>query len=527
MKVDNLTLPASRCRRTSVDNEATRLNAAATSIPYVRIGVLALVFWISSMTCMRAAAPPSVKLQKYATLPLSFERQSPSEFVARGQDYVIDLRGVQATIMLHSSSAIGLEFVHGCQASGTPGKELPGKVNYIRGSDPRLWRLGLSTYESVTYHNLYPGIDIVYYGNQKQLEFDLVLKPGADIRSIRMRFSGQSKLETDSSGSLMLGDLRLLVPAVIQGQRAIPARYRVIGNGIVVLEVGAYDRRQPLIIDPTLVYSTRLGGGNGGNQGNAITVDASGNAYVTGYTYASDFPLVNAALAGFEGNPDSFISKINPTGTALAYTTYIGGSNINYLRGIAVDSTGAAWAVGNTKSSDFPIMNPYQGNLGGVGDAVVVKLGPTGALAFSTYLGGPGDDSANAVAVDASGNAYVTGLASTGFPSTGGAFQQFNQGSTDAFITKFTSNGSLVYSTLAGGTNYDLANGIAVDSAGNAYITGVTYSTSFPGAPTGGAQAANAGSGDAFVAKLNAVGSGLLYFTFLGGSGTDTAQAIA
>ncbi len=481
---------------------------------------------------VRASEIASPAIQKYAKLPLSFERRGDREFVARAQAYAIDIQGARATIVLPApgaSQTVGMEFINGRQVAATPARELPGKVNYILGKDARQWRLGLPTYERVTYRDLYPGIDVAYYGNQQQLEFDLILKPGADARRIRMRFTGAGKLAIDLSGSLILGDLRLKVPTVIQGRKTVPARYRVLANGEVAFEVGTYDRGQPLTIDPTLVYSTRFGGGNGGNggQGHAIALDTAGNAYIAGSTYSSDFPVTNAAFQGYNANGDAFISKLNSTGTALIYSTYIGGSIYEEFRGIAVDSTGAAWATGYTTSTDFPLLTPYQSSLGGPYDAVVVKLSPSGALAYSTFLGGPGQDLGYALAVDPFGNAYVTGYASSGFPTTPGVYQTVNQGFVDAFVTKFSSSGTLLWSTLVGGANYDYASGIAADSFGNTYITGTAYSLSFPGAPPGGAQPANRGSGDAFVAKLNFNGSALLYFTFLGGSGNESSQAIA
>src|SRR6202042_1450147 len=195
----------------------------------------------------------------------------------------------RATIVLPFSGVSGMmemEFVDGQDVPAIPERELPGKVNYILGNDPRRWRLGLSTYERVTYRGLYPGVNVVYYGNQNQLEFDLELKAGADVKSVRMRFSGQGKPQTDRSGSLILGDLRLKTPVVLQAEKTISARYRVLANGDVGFELGAHDRRKPLIIDPTLVYSTQMGGGDQFNRGNAIALDASGNAYIAGWTYA-------------------------------------------------------------------------------------------------------------------------------------------------------------------------------------------------------------------------------------------------
>jgi Beta-propeller repeat/Putative binding domain, N-terminal len=469
----------------------------------------------------------AVTLAKYDKLPLAFERVSDSRFQARGQGYSVNIGGVRATIGLPSSGTIEMQFVHAKEHIAIPDKELPGKVNYIRGNDPQRWKLGLSTYERVTYPDLYPGIDVVYYGNQKQLEFDLVLKPGADVKTVRMRFSGPRKPHTDPSGDLVLGDLRLRLPTVIQGKKNISARYKLVANGEVAFEVGAYDRRQTLIVDPTLVYSTRHGGGNGYNQAGAIALDASGNAYISGYTSASDFPVTNPAFAGYDASSDAFVSKVNSAGTALIYSTYIGGSGFDNLFGIAVDSTGAAWAAGYTFSSDFPLLSPYQSTYccAGAAAAVVLKLNPGGGLAYSTYLGGP--SAAYAIAVDPFGNAYATGYANPGFPTTAGVYEQVNQGSQDAFVTKFAPSGALTWSTFLGGTNDDYGTGIAADEFGNTYITGFSSSTTFPNAPPGGAQPVNGGNGDAFIAKLNFNGSALIFLTFLGGSGTDTGQAIS
>lgn len=474
-----------------------------------------------------SAVAASGALDQYARLPLSFVRTGGSEFVARAEGYAVQVRGARATITAPDSRPIGMEFVRGREGTAVPQKMLPGKVNYIHGNDPRLWRLGLATYERVTYHDLYPGVDVTYYGNGRKLEFDLMLKPDADVRAIRLRFSGVGTPRVAPSGSLLLGDVRLLVPKVIQGGATIDARYKVLESGDVIFELGAYDPRQSLVIDPMLVYSTRLGGGTNSNEARSIFVDGNGNAYIAGSTFTTDFPVAGAAFAGYKANREGFIAKLNATGTALIYSTYIGGSNSDELRGIAADSTGAAWAVGNTTSTDFPLLSAYQSTLGGGTDAVAVKLSPTGSLVYSTFLGGPNFDSANAVAVDPFGNAYVTGEAAAGFPTTAGVYQTSSPGGSNAFVTEFGNNNALLWSTFVGGTSYDIANGIAVDNFGNSYIAGRTYSTSFPNAPPGGAQPATRGDSEAFVAKLNLLGSGLLYFTFLGGSQYDQANAIA
>ena len=494
--------------------------------------ILALTKGVALMYAqgVEAPGPLNARIEGLAKLPLSFERLGESQFLARGRGYAVDIRGARAMIGLadlDANKAIQLEFIGGRQVVATLDKELPGKVNYIHGNDPKRWRMGLSTYSRVSYHDVYPGIDIVYYGNQNQLEFDLVLKPRAVLQSIRMRFTGAGTVRTDSDGNLQLGDLLLMVPRVIQGTKTIPGRYKVLASGEVSFEVAGYDLKQPLTIDPTLVYSSRLGGGNGSNQGNAVALDASGNIYIAGTTYAADLAVSNAAFAGYNANGDGFIMKLNPAGTTILYSTYIGGANYDAFLSLAVDASGAVWAVGSTASTDFPLLSPYQNTLAGGTDAMVVKLSPSGTLAYSTFLGSAQYDSAFSVAVDPSGNAYVTGQTSAGFPTTAGVFQPVSlPGGTDAFVTKFNSSNLLVWSTFVGGAGFDVGRAIAVDRFGNSYLAGISFSSSFPGAPPGGAQTTNHGGGDAFVAKLNFNASALLYFTFLGGSTTDQANAI-
>jgi len=291
-------------------------------------------------------------------------------------------------------------------------------------------------------------------------------------------------------------------------------------------EVGAYDASLPLVIDPTLVYSTYLGG-SGFDYGSGIAVDSAGNAYVTGQTYSTDFPTANPFQAARVGGPDAFVAKLNAAGSALVYSTYLGGNGDDYGRGIAVDAAGNAYVTGETGSTNFPTANPLQAsNAGGNYDAFVAKLNAAGsALVYSTYLGGSDYDYGYGIAVDAAGNAYVTGETfSTNFP-TANPLQASNAGGPNAFVAKLNAAGSaLVYCTYLGGSGGDSGQGIAVDAAGNAYVTGETGSN-FPTANP--FQASNAGGPDAFVARLNATGSALVYSTYLGGNGNDHGSAIA
>ena len=299
-------------------------------------------------------------------------------------------------------------------------------------------------------------------------------------------------------------------------RQEVASRYVLRGERQVMFEVGAYDVSRPLVIDPVLIYSTYLGGG-GTDSGNSIAVDSSGNAYVTGDTQSVNFPTASALRPSSGGGQDAFVTKLDATGTTLIYSTYIGGSGADIGKGITVDSSGNAYITGSTDSSGFPTATPFQRSNGGSTDAFVTKLNPTGsALIYSTYLGGRLADSGNGIAIDAVGNAYVTGEAnSTNFPIANG-FQLTNAGSSDGFVAKLNSTGTaLVYSTYIGGTNSDISRGIAVDSSGNAYVTGSTYSTNFPTASA--LQPRNAGGYDAFITKLDATGKTLLYSTYLGG----------
>jgi len=440
--------------------------------------------------------------------------------------------------------------------------ELSGKSNYFIGDDPKKWHRNVPTYAKVNYQRVYAGVDLVYHGTQGKLEYDFVVVPGADPGVIGLRFEGAERLEIDAQGNLVLrtaaGELRQHKPVVYQevaGARyAVPGSYVLRGRYEAGFEIGPYDASQPLTIDPVLSYSTYLGG-VGGDLGYGIAVDAAGNAYITGSTESSNFPTTAGAYrTNFQGGvADAFVAKLNPTGTALLYSTYLGGSGYDEGYGIAVDAVGNAYVTGHTDSTNFPTTSGAFQTIFGVGgfaDAFVTKLDPNGtALLYSTYLGGDNYDEGNGIAVDAAGNAYVTGDAnSADFPTTPGAFQPTLGGGTcfggpcsDAFVTKLNPTGTaVVYSTYLGGSGNEAgfdSGGIAVDSAGNTYVTGVTRSVDFPttasafqttyGGGTCGVSPNIFPCGDAFVTKLNPVGSALVYSTYLGGSVEDASCGIA
>ena len=421
--------------------------------------------------------------------------------------------------------------------------ELPGKSNYFIGNDPKKWRTNMPNYAKVKYANVYPGVDLVYYGNQGQLEYDFVVQPGADPRQIALdvgaglvpaqghpqgvplRIGGNGDLVVGTEG----GEVVFHKPVVYQpatyneprttnssGRDFVEGHYVLRSDNRIAFQLADYDHRRPVVIDPVLAYSTYLGG-SGQDNGSGIAVDASGDAYVTGSTGSSDFPTTGGALqTTYGGGGDAFVSKLNAAGSALLYSTYLGGSGFDQGYGIAVDASGNAYVTGGTKSSDFPTTpGVFQTTSGGDFDAFVTKLNPAGsAVVYSTYLGGSDLDYALGVAVDGSGNTYVIGFAySHNFPTTPGAIQTtFGGGGGDAFVSKLNASGSaLVYSTyLGGGENGAGGRGIAVDAAGNTYVTGVVAPYgSIPTTP-GAFQTTDGGGQDAFVSKLNAAGSALV-----------------
>ncbi len=424
--------------------------------------------------------------------------------------------------------------------------QLPGIANFFIGNDPSQWHTNVPTYAGVVYHNLYPGVDLSYAGHAGLLKGTYTLAAGTDLSHIRWHYVGADGVSLDTiTGNLIISapdgvTLTEQAPVAWQTRAGlqIPVKvgYQVNGDDSVQFVPAAYDGVLPLTIDPGLVYSTYLGG-TGHDYGNGIAVDSAGNAYITGQTSGS-FPVIPGAYQTSYGGSgsnygDAFVSKVNSTGSALVYSTYLGGSNDDYGYGIAVDGSGNAYITGETASwMNFPITSgAYQLSMNGFNAAFVSELNSTGsALVYSTFLGGSVIDYGTGIAVDASGNSYVTGYASsTDFPTTPGAYQTTYHSNGwpnyNAFVSKLnpSANGaaSLVYSTYLGGSGSDRGIGIAVDGSGNAYVTGTTSSTDFPTTPS----AYQTISGGGFVSKLNPSASGaasLVYSTYLGGSGSYT-----
>jgi hypothetical protein len=512
-------------------------------------------------------------IESLGKLPLRFERNQGqidehAKFISRGPGYTLFLGDNEAVLTLLRPSQVGgaernsdvtrMQLLGANQAAKPVGvEELPGKSNYYIGNDSAKWRTHVPAYGKVKYQGVYPGIDLVYYGNQRQLEYDFVVSPGADPKAIRLVIVGttdsqptaQTPLNIDAQGDLVAysgeSEVRFHKPVVYQSAadgRRIPVegQFLLSRTGEVSFDVAKYDHSKPLVVDPTLAYSTFLGG-SGDEVYSELAVDASGNIYLAGATGSVDFPTVPSQ--GFSGSEDCFVAKIKADGSALDYASYLGGTDVDLCYGIGVDAAGNAYVAGSTSSTDFPVKNALQNASAGGGDAFVAKINSDGSLGYSTYLGGSLYDFARTIAVSSSGTAYVAGSTySTDFPIKsalqsvhGGAGFEIYSPNSDAFVSKIDPNGALVYSTYLGGSNFysegdDSAQRIALDPAENMYVVGSTSASDFP--TTNAAQPAFAstpGSGDrdAFVAKINATGTTLLYSTYLGGGGDDRGRGIA
>jgi hypothetical protein len=489
-----------------------------------------------------------------ADRPLNFEENRGQadarvKFLVRSAHGALLLKTNEAILVRRANTAgpagMRMQFIGADPVTKVTGVEaLPGKVNYLIGNDPRAWQRNIPTYARVKYTNIYPRTDLTFYGNQQQLEYDFMLAPGADPHRITLRFAGSAgpaAPRVDANGDLVLndsaGEIRFHKPVVYQGgatPRSIDGRYVLRGDATVGFAVAAYDHSRALIIDPVLTYSTYLGGSD--DEGIfGIRFDNAGNIYVAGETSSLNFPTAHSFQANLGGDYDGFITKFDPTGSRLIYSTYLGGTLFDHCAGLAVDGSGSAFVAGITQSADFPVANAIQPKLLGQANAFVARLDPSGStLVFSTYLGGSGYDQAADIGLDAQGNAYLAGsTTSTNFPITPGAYQTVcDQGAIpgtcigDAFVAKVSASGSkLLYSTYLGGGGSDTGLGIAVDPIGSVYVTGQTLSTNFP--LMNPYQANLAGPANAFVTKFNPQGNGLVFSTYLGGNGYDAGFGIA
>lgn len=519
---------------------------------------------------VEADSVPTDPRALFGQIPLSFEPNIGQEdeavrFLSRGPSYAMFM--MQDELVLgflshksHSadpratskvSSMIHMKFVGARPDSKMKGSgELPGKVNYFLGNDARKWQTDISTFREVNYSGVYPGIDLVFYGTGQKLEYDFVVKPGEDPNAIRFTLEGTDSVRIQD-GSLLLstaGDtVTFNAPLIYQpsdhGKQLIAGSYSLKyshTNGetkpTVSFKLGPYDRSKPLIIDPVLDYSTYLGGIDG-DWASGVAVNATGEAYVVGTTSSPNFPTTPGSV---QPNPsgcnpgtycrDVFITKFNASGTALVYSTYLGGSNDDYGTAIAVDSSGNAYVTGDTQSMDFPTTaGAFQRSCGGTcfyNDAFVAKLNATGSvLAYSTYLGGSNEDDGTGISV-VNGNTYVSGFsASTDFPVTPGAFQTQMQGQGSSFVVELNANATaLNYGTFIGEVDlFGTGPGIAVDAMGNSYLAGVTSSANFPFTSSAfHTVLLNGLTSNTYITKLNSTGSALFYSALLGGASINS-----
>jgi hypothetical protein len=520
-----------------------RLFSSAAGAELARAAALASI----GMLLGGPIATASTRTRGFGELPLAFEANrgqmdSRAEFLSRGPGYSLFLGPTAATLALRRpdghAAVLRMQLVGAnATAVGRGEGDLPGRAHYFKGSDPTRWTTDVRTYARVRYAEVYAGVDLVYYGSQRQLEYDFVVGPGSDPAAIGLRFEGAARVEVQD-GILAVeatagGVVRLHPPVAyqtVEGARKDVASRYVLRTGTaggdpskpsfatVGIDVAEYDRSRALVIDPILSYSTFLGGSSF-DSGHGIAVDGAGSAYVTGETASPDFPTAAGTTAPSGGSSDVFVAKLSPDGRTLLYSAYLGGSGEDNGWAIAVDAAGRAYVTGRTFSSDFPTRNALQpSNAGGFGDAFVAALDPAGSLVYSTYLGGAGDDDGRAIAVSANGTAYLTGSTTSGdFPTANALVPASPTGG--AYVTAVAPSGALVYSTFLSPGGGALGQGIAVDRFGAVYVAGLVAVDGFP--TVSAVQTTLLGVSDAFVLKLAPGASSIVYSTYLGG-GTGT-----
>jgi len=536
----------------------------AAGVPVVFVAIVVGGFCAHRSTpAFPARASKIIRAEPFGNVPMGFEsnvgqlsggarfvaRQPAADVFLTGDGLAISLRDPPADPASAMETArpgvVRMRWI-GAQAASIDGQaRLPGQANYLLGRDASQWRTGISTWARVKYSDLYPGIDLVYYGNQQKLEYDLIVAPGADTGAIRLALEGASRVAIGEGGGLVfdVGGKTLTQdpPRVYQEvdgrRREVKGDYVLVAEREVAFRLGQYDRKRALVIDPVLIFSTYVGGSRY-DYGRGIAVDAAGDVYLAGQSSSSDFRTTDSAVQQSYGGgtSDAFVVKITSDGSTVLYSTYLGGSGEDVAYGVGVDRFGQACLTGYTKSTDFPTVNALQGRLGGGAgdfDAFVAKLTADGGdLVYSTYLGGSDVDAGRAIAVDADGAAYIAGMTSSrDFPVVNAFQPQFGGPMSDAFVARLNPEGSqYFYATYLGGRLFDAAYGIATDRDGNAYVVGTTGSPDFPvrGAIQGaiGGGGGESGDFDAFVAKFLWDGS-LVYSTFLGGSDVDNGRAVA
>jgi len=502
-----------------------------------------------------------MKLQSAGPVAEQAAQEKDNATAASLMPYVGDhLAGVSGRQSFRDAAVLNMRVVGANPAAGVTGSDqLPNTSNYFLGNDPAKWRTNVPNFEKVRYTGIYPGVDMVYYGSLGQLEYDFVVKPGADPSAIALRFGsgaeGEKELSAgiDSNGDLVAhldsGNIHFHKPVIYQtgagGKTLIDGGYVLRAGGQVGFEVGAYDRSRELVVDPSIAYSTYLGGTNI-DVGYGVTVDCCGSAFIVGGTFSTDFPVTAGDVQGTNaGAEDIFITKFVASASTEEYSTYVGGSGDDVATDIHLDDLGDMTVTGYTLSPNFPLVNWIQGSFGGgtvTGDAFLFQIASHGtALVYSTYLGGDSDDQGYSLAIDANNDVYVVGYtSSTNFPVTQESLQTTCPATaagtcSTGFALKVSSNGQgLSYSTYLGGSNGlgESVYGVTTDANGDAYVVGITGSPNFP--TTTGAFKTSCGTDgkcngtyDGFVTEINPAGNGLVFSTFLGGSGYDYAAGVA
>jgi Beta-propeller repeat len=509
----------------------------------------------------------------FGNLPLYFEAGSTGSFLAHGRDAVFSISPAGAQFALRENAdaparAVQMEFIGAnqqAQISGDAG--LPGKINYLIGNNPAQWRSGVPIFAKVRVQEIYPGINLVYYGSEQQLEYDFTIAAGANPGSIAIHFDGADKISINAQGGLVLklGDREILQPKPLIYQtvggtrKEVSGGYKILGAQDVAFAVGKYDRALPLVVDPVLGYSTYFGGTLADTAWAVALNTLNSNVYVAGQTLSKDamkkekvpFSTPGALEKNFGGGKligDGFVARFDETGTNLIYLTYLGGTNDDFVSSVAVDAAGNAFVTGFTDSTNFPTANALYSTIGGVknarnkafpGDAFIAELDASGSnFIYSTYLGGSGVEAGYGIAIDSADNAYVTGLTgSTDFPLVNPVQSHLATTNNNVFVAEIGAGGSpLIFATYLGGTNSDAGESIALDAANDIYVAGFTSSTNFPTLNAVNS-VLNAGdlpkkkhgpfNYDAFVAKFAPSGASLLYSTFLGSTNDDVAYHIA
>jgi len=491
-------------------------------------------------------------IEEYSKLPMRFEPNlgqvdSQVKFLSRGPGYSLYLTHSEAVLSLANmqrrvnepdglilawrgikSDIAGLAVLRMRMVGANPKAAMegenrqPGKSNYLIGNDPEKWRTNVAQYASIRHRQVYPGVDLVYYGNQGQLEYDFIVEPGTNPDRIKLDFEGAQEIRLDAEGNLILstptGEIRQHKPFIYQEvdgiRNEVAGGFKLRQDCEVGFEVEKYDTSKPLVIDPVLSYSSYLGGSLG--DSGTFNIDGAGNILVRGTTNSLDFPTMgNTLQKNVGGGEDLFITKLDPSGVPV-FSTYLGGSQNEVLNSFVSDPSRNIFVIGTTNSPDFPTTaNAFQKNVGGGEDLFITKLDPSGVPVFSTYLGGSQNEAGNFTVDD--GNIFVRGdTDSPDFPTTANAFQKSFGGERDLFITKLNPSGAAVFSTYLGGSKEESLGVFPLDNSGNVYAIGRTKSSDFP-TTANAFQKRFGGKYDLFITKFGLSGAAI-FSTYLGGS---------